>query len=46
VVEVFSHSQAVYIIPGFYGRNVEARFYVLETKSSAGQMDYVYGILL
>jgi len=26
VVEVFTHSQAMYIIPGFYGRNVEALF--------------------
>ena len=45
VVEVFTHIQTMYIIPGFYGRNVEALFYVIETKSSAVQMDYVYGIL-
>jgi len=25
----------MYIIPGFYGRNVETLFYVIETKSSA-----------
>jgi hypothetical protein len=26
VVDVFTHNQAMYIIPGFYGRNVEALF--------------------
>jgi hypothetical protein len=45
VVEVFTHIQVMYIIPGFYGRNVEALFYVLETKSFAVQVNYVYGIL-
>jgi hypothetical protein len=45
VVEFFTHNQVMCIIPGFYGRNVEALFCALETRSSAVQMNCVYAIL-